>query len=82
MAGKTIQMVRFDVSGMGCGGCAASIEGLLKQAQGVHQVTVSFTEHEARIEYDPAQIKPNQLAALLEEAGYTVTERLNAVSTA
>lgn len=72
MAGETFRTVRLGVEGMGCAGCAASLETLLRQARGVREVSVSFPESAARIEYDPEQVTAGHLTALLREAGYGV----------
>ena len=74
MQGET-QQVTFPVEGMGCGGCAAKIEKLLRQSTGVREAAVSFPRTEAVVTYDPALTDSAQLAALLSEAGYSVPAR-------
>ncbi len=69
---RQVGQVTLTIEGMGCGGCAAKIEGTLKQAPGVRNASVSFERSEAVVEYEPAQTAPASLVSLVEERGYTV----------
>ena len=60
------------VEGMGCGVCAANVEGALKQARGVQSASVSFERGDAVVEYDPTQTARASLVSLVEERGYSV----------
>lgn len=71
MQGETEQ-VSLPVEGMGCGGCAAKVEKLLRQSAGVCEAVVSFPRAEAVVTYDPALTGSAQLTAMLSEAGYSV----------
>lgn len=64
--------VTFKVKGMHCSGCAATIQALLERSAGVRRVTVSFTDGEAQVLYDPQAITEAQLTAMIEKGGYRV----------
>ncbi len=72
MERQEVRTVTLGVGGMGCAGCAASIERLLREAEGVRTAQVSFERAEAVVEIDPARIDREAVGALLVEAGYTV----------
>lgn len=65
---STLLSVR--VEGMTCAGCAASVESAVSKLPGVHQVTVSFEGGSAKVEYDPAQVTPENIIKTIEAAGY------------
>jgi Cu2+-exporting ATPase len=61
---------RFPVRGMTCAGCAAGIQGSLKQAPGVKDVRVNIADHIAWIEFDSSQTDAGQLKKWVESMGY------------
>jgi copper chaperone CopZ len=60
------------ITGMSCGGCAATIEKALLALDGIIEATVSHTEANAEISYDPAKTNPERIKACVENAGYMV----------
>ncbi len=67
--------VTFKVEGMHCSGCALTIQALLQRNEGVKRASASFDAGETRVLYDPAVISEDQVAAVVEKAGYRVTKR-------
>lgn len=67
--------VTLKVEGMHCSGCASTIQSLLQGNDGIKKASASFDAGEARVLYDPALISEDQVAALVERAGFRVTER-------
>lgn len=67
--------VTFKVEGMHCSGCAATIQALLERHEGVRKVSASYDEREARVLYDSKATSEDQLAAVIEKAGFRVVER-------
>ena len=67
--------VTLKVEGMHCSGCASTVQVLLQRNEGVKKVSASFEAGEARVLYDPAVVSEDQLAGVVEKAGYRVTER-------
>jgi copper chaperone CopZ len=62
----------FTIEGMHCDGCASTIKALLDRQPGVHMATVSFTDRQARILYDPNAIDDDRLVAAIEKPGFRV----------
>lgn len=65
----------FKIDGMHCCGCASTIQALLQGEAGVHKAAAQFDTHEARVLYEPSAISEDQLAAVIEKAGFRVTNR-------
>ena len=72
----TMKSTELNIEGMHCQGCAKTVEMLLAAVPGVKTVTASYTDHGARIFYDPATVEPQALAEAVARAGYTATVRL------
>lgn len=60
----------FPVLQMSCAACALSVESILKEQAGVIQAEVNYAAQTARVEFDPRQIKPDQLKLAVQEMGY------------
>ena len=67
--------VTLKVEGMRCNGCAATIQALLERREGVRKVSAQFSPAEARVLYDPGTVSEDELVAVIEKAGYRITER-------
>jgi Cu+-exporting ATPase len=61
---------RFSVHGMTCAACSAAVERVLGRTEGVASVQVSLATGEARIRWNPAQVTPEGLSAVVARAGY------------
>jgi heavy metal translocating P-type ATPase len=58
------------LSGLWCSSCAWLIEETLKSTRGVGEARVSFLQLQARIEYDPAVTKLEQIRRKVRRLGY------------
>ncbi|HUG41833.1 MAG TPA: heavy metal-associated domain-containing protein [Longimicrobiales bacterium] len=67
----------FAVIGMDCGGCAIAARLALKRIPGVDSAGADYEaetgEGRAWAVYDPSRARPDQLAAAIEELGYTAS---------
>lgn len=70
MAVATTREITIGVSGMSCTACAAGLNRVLQQEQGVLEATVNFSTGQAYLKYDPEMITIERLQELIEEAGY------------
>ncbi|HEX3980332.1 MAG TPA: heavy-metal-associated domain-containing protein [Acidimicrobiales bacterium] len=61
------------VEGMHCGACVALIEETLVEQDGVTRASVDLESARAVVEYDPARLGTDRLAAAIAEAGYTAS---------
>ncbi|XP_061290672.1 copper-transporting ATPase 2 isoform X2 [Bos javanicus] len=62
--------VMLAIAGMTCKSCVQSIEGLISQRAGVHQISVFLAEGTAVVLYDPSQTHPEELRAAVEDMGF------------
>ena len=65
----------FKIEGMHCDGCANTIESLVGKEPGVHMVSVSFAERQARVLYDPQAIGEERLMVAIRKPGFRVVGR-------
>lgn len=63
---------QFQIEGMSCGGCVASVEKALKAVAGVGSVSVDLAKGQARVDYDASRTNPTILRQAIEDAGYDV----------
>ena len=68
---KTFSEAIFDVEGMTCAGCAATLEGALRETPGVSTATVSLEAKTAVVSFDPSITSTQQLTALMTDYGFT-----------
>ncbi len=60
------------IAGMSCGGCTSKVTNALKGVSGVSDVNVSLSAGEASVHYDERLTSPEQLKAVVMDAGYSV----------
>lgn len=60
----------FDVSGMTCGGCTASVQRALTKLDGVSQVGVTLTPGVVTVVADLGQVTPSQIGAAITKLGF------------
>jgi Cu+-exporting ATPase len=65
-----LKNITIPITGMDCASCANSVAHALRRADGVQHADVSYANETAQIEYDPAQISPAQLIAIIQGTGY------------
>lgn len=67
--------VTLKIGGMHCASCAANIEKALLKTKGISSATVSFPLEQARIMYEPDVISVPEIIKIIENTGYTGTEK-------
>ena len=67
--------VLFDVEGMTCAGCAATLEAALNKELGVREAEVSLEKETARVYYDREQLSLDRLLVVMRESGFEGTPR-------
>ncbi|HIE22459.1 MAG TPA: copper chaperone [Acidimicrobiia bacterium] len=60
------------VPDISCGHCKSSIEGAVKELQGVEEVTVDIEPKTVSLSYDDSSVSIDQIIAAIEDQGYTV----------
>ena len=67
-----MENAKFNVQGMSCQGCVASVTRVLKGVPGVSEVDVTLKPGTASVEYDGARTNIDALKAAVQNAGYGV----------
>ena len=62
--------VVIDVDGMVCHSCVQNIETNIGKMKGVHEVKVSLSDKNARVQYNPSLTSPSKLCDAIEEMGF------------
>ena len=61
---------KFNVQGMSCQGCVASVTRVLKAVPGVAEVSVTLQPGTASVVYDAGRTNVDALKAAVQNAGY------------
>lgn len=61
---------QFKISGMTCANCALTIEKGISKMPGVKVAAVNFASEKLSLEYDPKQIKEEEIVAKIKDLGY------------
>lgn len=63
----------FNISGITCGGCTASVQKALQAVDGVQSISVSLENQQAVISFDEAIVSVQALSEAIEDAGFDVS---------
>ncbi|KHN25921.1 Copper-transporting ATPase RAN1 [Glycine soja] len=63
----------FTIGGMTCAACVNSIEGILRNLNGVKRAVVALATSLGEVEYDPNVISKDDIVAAIEDAGFEGT---------
>ena len=61
---------KYDISGMHCAACSASVERVTRKLPGVERSEVNLATGIMTIRYDESQVGPEQIIAKVEKAGF------------
>ena len=61
---------KYDITGMHCAACSASVEKVTRRLPGVERSDVNLTTGIMTICYDESQVGPEQIVAKVEKAGF------------
>ena len=62
----------FPVLKMTCAGCAAGVEKKINSLEGVTFAAVNFVNETVQIDYNPDEIKPQEIKKAVQEIGYDI----------
>ena len=65
---------RARIGGLHCSLCTGTLEKALGKQAGVAKVAVSLTHEQALVEYDPTQVRPQDLVETLRDIGYSARD--------
>lgn len=66
------ETIVFKINGMHCTSCSMSIDGELEDVAGVIEAKTSYAKSQTEIIYDPEQVQPEKLKAVIESLEYKV----------
>lgn len=62
----------LDVKGMSCGHCKMSVEGALKELDGVKEALADVATGKVQVVFDEAKVDEQALKEAIEDQGYDV----------
>jgi len=62
--------ITLPVTGMSCAACQSHVERALRSTAGVSEASVNLLTNSAKVSFNPAAAKPEDLIAAVREAGY------------
>tara|TARA_R110002049_G_scaffold232423_1_gene405016 strand:- start:213 stop:647 length:435 start_codon:yes stop_codon:yes gene_type:complete len=69
-----VERVTFDVEGMTCTGCEASVEHAVNNVDGVLESNVSYHNRSATITYDKSKTNRDALVQAINSTGFKIAE--------
>ena len=72
-----MEKVVYEVTGMTCSSCVASVENSVKKIEGVDKVAVSLLTNSMIVEFDESKVKANDIANTVNDAGYAASVKGN-----
>lgn len=64
---------KFDVGGMTCAACQAHVDRAVSKLDGVQGVAVNLLAGSMLVDYDPAQVTPDDICIAVNRAGYSAS---------
>ena len=63
----------FDVGGMTCAACQAHVDRAVSKLDGIQSVAVNLLAGSMLVDYDPAQVTPDDICTAVDRAGYSAS---------
>ena len=64
---------KFDVGGMTCAACQVHVDRAVSKLDGVQSVAVNLLAGSMMVDYDPAQVTPDDICTAVDRAGYSAS---------
>lgn len=64
---------KFDVGGLTCAACQAHVDRAVSKLDGVQSVAVNLLAGSMMVNYDPAQVSPDDICTAVDRAGYSAS---------
>jgi copper chaperone CopZ len=69
---ENLQVAEFTVTGMTCEGCENTVSTSVKKIAAVSEVSASFSEGKATVQFDKTLTNPKEIQSTIEAKGYQV----------
>jgi len=66
----TSRTTHFDITGMSCANCSATIQDTLESLDGVSEANANFATDEGSVTYDPEEVSLQEIYDAIDESGY------------
>ncbi|MDR8390496.1 mercuric transport protein MerTP [Aliifodinibius sp. S!AR15-10] len=70
-----VQTITWDIKGMTCTGCEATVENAASGVDGVLEAAASYDAGKATIKYDQSKTNQETIKAAINKTGFTVAEK-------
>ncbi len=70
---KQLVHAEINIQGMSCTGCENTIKNCVSSLEGVNDVTASYVDGKAIVEFDSAAVNLTRISEAINKTGYTVT---------
>ncbi|MBO6524272.1 MAG: mercuric transport protein MerTP [Balneolaceae bacterium] len=74
---SNVQTIIYDIVGMTCTGCEATVNNAAQQVEGVLEVKASYETQTATISFDKSKVQPEQIKQAINKTGFTVKEEIS-----
>lgn len=74
---SNVQTVTYDIVGMTCTGCEATVSNAAHQVEGVLEVKASYDTQTATISFDKSKVETELIKQAINKTGFTVKEEAN-----
>lgn len=68
-----MQHIKLQIDGMHCGSCAAGIQMVLQNTEGVKSASASWNEKSSEVEFDESRVKLEDILKAIKDLGYIAT---------
>ncbi|WP_421773447.1 heavy-metal-associated domain-containing protein [Gracilimonas sp.] len=65
-----MKTITLSISGMGCSGCANTVESALQSLAGVELATVQLDQETAEVSFDESLVKLSDFEKAIDDSGY------------
>ena len=69
-----MEKIVLPVKGMVCGECEIAVNRAVRKLSGIKKVKSSRWKKQTLVEYDPAEVTPEQIRGAINETGYEVQQ--------
>lgn len=69
-----VQTITYDILGMTCAGCEASVQNAAQKVDGVLEANASYDTQTATVSFDKTKVQPDKIKQAINSTGFTVKE--------
>lgn len=65
-----MKIITLNISGMGCSGCANTVESALQSLEGVESAAVQLDKEAAEVTFDDSRLQLSDFEKAIDDSGY------------